>query len=127
MSTTSETRTGEWLDHWDPENEETWDRRLAWPRTRGTRVPTRRIAPGQKKQRDETPKGSSLEIGAFLKRGGISNDDRRDRDRDRRRNRHDHRHRRRRRSRDHRRRHRRPGDALQLRSHEEDARRASHR
>jgi NNP family nitrate/nitrite transporter-like MFS transporter len=31
MSTAAETRRGsEWLQSWDPENEETWDRRLAW-------------------------------------------------------------------------------------------------
>jgi NNP family nitrate/nitrite transporter-like MFS transporter len=31
MSTAAETRRGsEWLESWDPENEETWDRRLAW-------------------------------------------------------------------------------------------------
>ena len=31
MSSTTAKRTGgEWLDSWDPENEETWDKRLAW-------------------------------------------------------------------------------------------------
>ena len=31
MSSTTTSRTGgEWLDAWDPENEETWDKRLAW-------------------------------------------------------------------------------------------------
>jgi len=31
MSNVAETRRGgEWLDSWDPENEATWDRRLAW-------------------------------------------------------------------------------------------------
>ena len=31
MSTTRETRSGgEWLESWDPENEETWDKPLAW-------------------------------------------------------------------------------------------------
>jgi len=31
MSNVAETRRGgEWLDSWDPENEETWDKRLAW-------------------------------------------------------------------------------------------------
>ena len=31
MTSTSTTRRGsEWLDSWDPENEETWDKRLAW-------------------------------------------------------------------------------------------------
>ena len=26
----SSAKSGEWLEHWDPENEETWDSRLAW-------------------------------------------------------------------------------------------------
>jgi len=30
MSTTTTRTGGEWLDSWDPENEETWDRKLAW-------------------------------------------------------------------------------------------------
>jgi MFS transporter, NNP family, nitrate/nitrite transporter len=30
MTTTSGRASGEWLDSWDPENEETWDRKLAW-------------------------------------------------------------------------------------------------
>ena len=30
MSSSSPTRSGEWLDSWDPENEETWDKQLAW-------------------------------------------------------------------------------------------------
>ncbi|GGB79806.1 MFS transporter [Knoellia flava TL1] len=30
MSTTTTRRGGEWLDSWDPENEETWDKKLAW-------------------------------------------------------------------------------------------------
>ncbi|KGN41545.1 MFS transporter [Knoellia aerolata] len=29
-STTAKRAGGEWLDAWDPENEETWDKRLAW-------------------------------------------------------------------------------------------------
>jgi MFS transporter, NNP family, nitrate/nitrite transporter len=30
MSSTTPARSGEWLESWDPENEETWDSRLAW-------------------------------------------------------------------------------------------------
>ena len=30
MSTQAPRRSGEWLEAWDPENEETWDERLAW-------------------------------------------------------------------------------------------------
>ena len=31
MTSTAPTRSnGEWLESWDPENEETWDSRLAW-------------------------------------------------------------------------------------------------
>lgn len=30
MSTTTTRTGGEWLDSWDPENEETWDKKLAW-------------------------------------------------------------------------------------------------
>jgi NNP family nitrate/nitrite transporter-like MFS transporter len=30
MSSTTPTRSGEWLESWDPENEETWDSGLAW-------------------------------------------------------------------------------------------------
>ena len=30
MSTQAPRRSGEWLESWDPENEETWDERLAW-------------------------------------------------------------------------------------------------
>ena len=30
MSTTTRRTGGEWLDSWDPENDETWDKRLAW-------------------------------------------------------------------------------------------------
>jgi NNP family nitrate/nitrite transporter-like MFS transporter len=30
MSTSATRQSGEWLQSWDPENEETWDKRLAW-------------------------------------------------------------------------------------------------
>ena len=30
MSTVAEGRSSEWLESWDPENEQTWDKRLAW-------------------------------------------------------------------------------------------------
>lgn len=30
MSSSTPTRGGEWLESWDPENEETWDKQLAW-------------------------------------------------------------------------------------------------
>ena len=30
MSSSTTPRTGEWLESWDPENEETWDKALAW-------------------------------------------------------------------------------------------------
>lgn len=30
MSTSNTQRSGEWLESWDPENEETWDSKLAW-------------------------------------------------------------------------------------------------
>ena len=30
MTTKTAPTRGEWLESWDPENEETWDKRLAW-------------------------------------------------------------------------------------------------